>query len=113
MPGVASRSPASHSGDFDDPLVVILLGVLAEVPHRAEVVLSVEGQLDLLGLPFGEVPVPSHHRTDTVDHLGQVGHCELDGARHLFAIVEGVTLPEKLGAGVHGKVRIGDLSGIV
>ena len=76
--------PGQPERRLDDPLVVVLLRVLAEVPDRSEVVLGVEGQLDLLRRPFRDVPVPRHHRPDAVDRLGHIGHRELDSARHAF-----------------------------
>src|SRR6478609_6271173 len=74
----ASDPGARRPGEL---AAVVLLGVLAEVPHVALVILGEEGQLLLLQLAFEEVPVPGHHGPDPVDHLGQVGDGESDAVR--------------------------------
>ena len=56
--------------------VLVLLGVLAQEPDVAVVVLRLEGELGLLQLALVDVAVPEDDGGHAVDDLGEVGHGE-------------------------------------
>jgi hypothetical protein len=94
----AVRAPDPGARCSGERPVLVLLRVLAEVPHVALVVLGEEGELLLLQLAFEEVPVPGHHGLDPVDHLGQVGDGESDAVRLALPVLHDLALIGELGA---------------
>jgi hypothetical protein len=79
--------------------MLVFLGILAEVPHIAPVVLGEEREFLLLQPAFEEVPVPRHDRAHMVDHLRQVGDREHDAVRLGLPVLDDLALVDELGAG--------------
>ncbi len=104
----AARPPDPGAGRAGELPVVVLLGVLAEVPHVPRVVLGEERELLLLQLPLEVVLVQCHHRLGAVDVLDQVGHGE-DHAVLVRAVgVDDLALVGELGADSQREQRVGD-----
>src|SRR5262245_41239669 len=79
--------------------VLVFLGVLAEVPDVALVVLPEEGEFLLLQSALEELPVPRYDRAYVVDHLRQVGDGEHDAMPPRHPALDDRAPVDELGAG--------------
>src|SRR5215211_594340 len=73
-PSPSTFLAADPGGSFVELAVLVLLGVLADQPHVAGVVLGKEGELWFAELSCGVIRLQDDQGSHAVDHLAQVGY---------------------------------------
>src|SRR4029450_12172767 len=95
---------------FDELLAVVLLGILAEPPDVAVVVLRIEGELGFGQFTLGVVEVVRHQGPHTGDRLHEIGDVDDDLVRNgLTVVLHGRAVIDDPRAGLHRQPFVGDL----